>query len=378
MLLTASLLIALSLVAPDADAALRMRANELVAKLGDASYRVREKATAELLAIGYPARDALLLGQRSDDLEVSQRCKNLYPVIWKRDLDKRIAKFLNAKDASIPDDLPAARRWLEIVGDNRESRETYGVLMREHSDELLKIELQPEQTQQQYYDFARNYYTKFNTGPVPRAAIAEADILLFLFLGAVGEVRPPRVPAGMSSIYFTNFLTPVNFNDAILKNAATRKLLAAWLEKERYSITMRRGIDLAAQHKIRECLPAMIRVASDVGSTPLVRANALLGFGKVGTKDDLKLFEPFLVDKTVLAAAVIIVNNERGSVQMRDVALGAAVQAMGLNLADFGFERKIPAGLVTISYTYFAFGTDEKRDAAHQKWAEWVKANLKK
>ena len=60
------------------------------------------------------------------------------------------------------------------------------------------------------------------------------------------------------------------------------------------------------------------------------------------------------------------------------VALGAAVQAVGQNLADFGFERKIPAGVLTTSYTYYAFGTDAKRDAAHKKWAEWTKANLKK
>jgi hypothetical protein len=104
---------------------------------------------------------------------------------------------------------------------------------------------------------------------------------------------------------------------------------------------------------------------------------ALMGFAKIAGKDNLKDLEPFLKDATQLAA-VVVVNGERGSVQMRDVALGAAILAAGLNLSDFGFERKPPSGVSSVSYTYFAFGTDEKRDAAHAKWKEWAEKNLKK
>jgi hypothetical protein len=63
---------------------------------------------------------------------------------------------------------------------------------------------------------------------------------------------------------------------------------------------------------------------------------------------------------------------------MRDVALAAAAQLAGQNPADFGFERRAPAGLATVSYIYYAFTTDEKRAAAHAKWQEWAAANLKK
>ena len=64
---------------------------------------------------------------------------------------------------------------------------------------------------------------------------------------------------------------------------------------------------------------------------------------------------------------------------MRDVALGAAVQLAGEGLADFGFERRPPTALASLSsYTYYAFPSDEKRDAAHRKWKEWAEKNLKK
>jgi hypothetical protein len=108
-----------------------------------------------------------------------------------------------------------------------------------------------------------------------------------------------------------------------------------------------------------------------------VRALALVGFGKLGTKEDIPALDKALADKTQIA--VVTVNGVRGTVQMRDVALGAAVQLAGQDVADFGFERRLPTNVVsTTSYTYFAFGTDDKREAAHVKWKEWVKANLKK
>ncbi|HKA07476.1 MAG TPA: hypothetical protein VKD71_09480, partial [Gemmataceae bacterium] len=100
---------------------------------------------------------------------------------------------------------------------------------------------------------------------------------------------------------------------------------------------------------------------------------------KLGTKDNIKDLEPFLKDKLQIAA--VVVNGERGSVQMRDVAMGAAVCLAGENPSDFGFERRPPPGLAPMSitsYTFYAFGTDEKREAAHQKWKEWATANLKK
>src|SRR5438067_12995579 len=115
-----TLLTALILGAPPADRDPKRRAEDLVAHLGDPVYRDREKAARELLDIGYPAKDAVLAGQRSPDPEVSDRCKKLYPAIWRADLDKRVRRFLDDLDGPIPDDLPGAARWLKTAGDGKE------------------------------------------------------------------------------------------------------------------------------------------------------------------------------------------------------------------------------------------------------------------
>src|SRR5262245_32971183 len=204
-----TLLIALALAVPP-DGEVKRRAEELVGRLGDHTYRDREKAARELLDIGYPAKDAVLAGQRSHDPEVSDRCKKLYPVIWRIDLEKRVRRFLDDPDGPIPDDLPGAARWLKIAGDGKESRRLYAEMVRAHPEPLLAVELHPERLLAVYRDFVRDIYTSAVGAPggvvAARRAPGESELLLFLFLGAAGDTRPATL-AGMSSVYFTQFLT---------------------------------------------------------------------------------------------------------------------------------------------------------------------------
>ena len=264
----------------------------LVARLGSPSYRDREAAARALLAIGYPAKDAVLAGQKSPDTEISDRCAKLYPVIWRADLEKRVRKFLDDPDGLVPADLPGAARWLKAAGDGKESRQLYATLVRAHPETLTDVELHPERLQQAYYDLLRDVHGR--TGG--RANPAEADVLLFLFLGAAGDVRT-AVQRGISSAYYYQFLNSAYLTTQFGADppaVPVRKLYAAWLEKERYSIVLRRGIDLAAQHKVRECAPVALKIASDPTTLASLRATALLGFARLGTRDDVKELAPFL------------------------------------------------------------------------------------
>jgi len=380
--LTATLLaIVVAAGNPPADSDLKRRSEALVAQLGSADYRDREKAARQLLDIGYPAKDAVLAGQHSSDSEISDRCTRLYPAIWRHDLDKRIRKFLDDPDGPIPDDLPGAARWLKVAGDGPKSREMYAEMVKTHPEPLLDVELHPERLRDVYAEFIRSVYARTMTrppGPRERPTPTESEVNLFFFLGAAGDVRPSHVLPGTSSSYYYQFLNATSLTTR-LTETPMRKLYAAWLEKERYSIVLRRGIDVAAQHGIKECGPTVLKIAGDAGTTPLIRATALLGFARLGNKDNIKDLEPFLKDKLQIGG--VVVNGERWIVQMRDVAMGAAVHLAGESPAEFGFERTPPSGLAPASpsaYVYYAFGSDEKREAAHEKWKEWATANLKK
>lgn len=377
----AATIAALALAAAQPDGALHQRAAALVARLGAPIYRDREAAARELVAIGFAARDAVLAGQKSPDSEISDRCTRLYPVIWRADLEKRVEQFLEDRDGPIPDDLPGARRWVQTAGDGKESRALYATMVKAHPEPLLEVELHPRRLPELYLDFIRGVHGRAYGsvgGPGGRGTAADAEVLLFLFLGAAGEVRP-TVQRGISSSYYYQFLNaPVTSTrlGADPPDVPFRKLYAAWLEKERYTLVLRRGIDVAAQHKVRECAPVILKIASDRNTVATVRATSLLGFAKLGTRDDIAGLEPLLKDDLQIAATVV--NGDRGTVQMRDVALATAIQLAGQNTADFGFDRRPPTGGTTVSYIYYAFTTDEKREAAHAKWKDWALANLKK
>lgn len=369
---------ALSLGAPP-DADVQKRAEDLVARLGSPSYRDRETASRKLIEIGFAAKDAVLAGQKSPDTEISERCTQLYPVIWQADLERRIKRFLDAADGSIPDDLPGAARWVQIAGDGKTSRDLYAAMVRAHHEPLSQVELHPERLRDVYLEFIRGIHGHgVSAGPTGRVGPAESDVLLFLFLGAAGDVRPVRQP-GISSSYYSQFLSATYLTGELAAdppNTPFRKLYAGWLAKERYSIAVRRGIDVAVQHQVHECASAILKIVADRGTLGSVRGTALSGFARIATKEDLPALAPLLEDEVQIAATTV--NGERGTVQMRDVALAAAIHLTGQNPLDFGFERRPPANISTVSYSYYAFTSDEKRAAAHAKWKEWATHNLKK
>lgn len=373
------LALALTTATPPSDTDLKKRAEELVTQLGDSDYRDRERAARELVAIGYAAKDAVLAGQQSADQEISDRCQKLYPIIWRTGLEKRVQRFLDDPDGPIPDDLPGAARWLKLAGDGKTSRDLYGEMVKAHAETLLDVELHPDRTLTVYQEHVRQRFARLTE---PKGSVSSgppaADVLLFLFLGAAGDVRP-MAARGVSSSYYTQFLNSSYLGSKLSSadsGAPVRKLYAAWLEKERYPILLRRGMDVAAQHKVTECIPTILKLAAAPDVLGTYRATALLGFAKLGTKDNLKDLEPFLASKTLIAT--VAVGGEPWQVQMRDVALGAATLLAGEDPADFGFERRPPTTPLLTSYTYYAFPSDEKREAAHRKWKEWAAANLKK
>jgi hypothetical protein len=380
---TALIALACCLGAPADDALVKKRAEALVAQLGHPDYRDREKAARELLEIGYAARDAVLAGQQSPDQEINERCRKLFPTIWRRDLEKRAQAFVDRPDGRIPDDLPLVERWLAIAGDGKGSREFYAEMVKAHPEVLLEVEQNPGRLMDAYRDHMRGVYGRASSAAaarLPRTGPVISEALLFLFLGAVGDVRPSRLLPGSSSTHVYQFLSAAELTAKLADaddGVPVRKLFAAWLEKERYSAILRRAMDVAAQNKVTECAPIVLRIAADRNTIITARAYAVLGFARIGNREDVMDLKPFLEDETQIAT--VVVNGERGAVQMRDVALGAALQLVGESPADFGFERKPPVGLATVtSYTYYAFGTDEKRDAAHKKWSEWAAKELKK
>ena len=113
---------------------------QLVEKLGDDSFRNREQAHRELLAIGLPAREALARGLRSPDLEIRLRSRRLLAQVAEEEFEGRLAAFIADVNGTRDHDLPAWKRYRESIGNTRIARTLFVSMIREEMPLLQAFE----------------------------------------------------------------------------------------------------------------------------------------------------------------------------------------------------------------------------------------------
>jgi len=377
----AALLIAGSIIAavpgPQSD---RERAAELVALLGDASYKVREKASDDLIRLGSAALEPLRRGLTNPDTEIGERCRKLLPLALDHHLQEQIEVFLAKPNHAISPDLPGINRWIKMAGTGKESRELYALLIKEQRKLLIDIERTPDKAAQYYQSFLTDMYnrTRVSGADARKELVSYSELVLFLFLGADPNCRKSNGAVASTSYIQSNlFLNSTHLAGMLSgagSNHATRQIFLGWLEQERYSILVRRGCQLAATANMKEAIPIVIRMANDKTAIPTTRSYPLLGAMKLFGPEDIKHLEGLMEDKTVIGRTTV--NNEAVTTEMRDIALGIAVQASGQKPADYGFDR-LRDNIVSTSYFYYAI-SDKKREEAHKKWADWQAAQKSK
>src|SRR5258707_1131844 len=88
-------------------------AEEIIPQLGHPSFKVREKASAEIEKLGSAALEPLRKGLKHPDAEVGERCRKLLPHALDCRVQEQIEVFLAKPDGPIPADLPGIDRWLK-------------------------------------------------------------------------------------------------------------------------------------------------------------------------------------------------------------------------------------------------------------------------
>jgi hypothetical protein len=360
----------------------RERAIQLVQQLGDSSFKVRDKATAELDRLGSAAIDALRDGVKNPDPEISDRCRKLLPKALDLRFQEQIDVLLAKPDATVPMDLPGIKRWVDIAGSNKQSKQLYAKLAKEHRGILLEIESEPGDANQRFLTFCRELYEQV-IRPVPapeqRHVVTDTEILLFLFLGTDSRcIKPNAKAAALANPYATIFLDSSRITELLTgkeSSDAVKKLFLAWLEQERYGLLVRRGFMLAAEANLKEAVPLAFKIAANSDLPPASRAYPMIGVVKMLRREHIKGMEPLLRDKTVVGR--VRVDAEIVPVELRDVALALSIYASGQRPVDYGFDRFQPnPNIVASSYLHFPI-SETKREGAHTKWKEWVATQMK-
>ena len=101
----------------------------------------------------------------------------------------------------------------------------------------------------------------------------------------------------------------------------------------------------------------------------------MISLVKLGSKEDAKLLEPFLNDKTLVTQIAFGMAGggvQKTEVQVRDVALGVTIKLAGQKPSDFGYDPSRSDFLMEYSHMYYGFPDDAQREATHKKWKEFL------
>ena len=357
---------------PPADTA---RARELVKQLADKKFKVRETAEKEIISLGLAALEALKEGEKHPDLHVQERCRLLQPMIRALTLQKRIDKFLANRDGPIPANLPFAANFLKLTEDTKEARKLYADVLVINPQLLDAIDQDKIKGLTMFTAFCQEAQQR--TQYVPgvdyrerQKSITRADVALYFLLSS--ELSQDKT--GRASSYGYTFMNapvlPETLNKDDAASAAFKKLFLSWIEKEPQPYMVQRGVQIAAEAKMKEALPLVLKLINKKDLQGYARAQTALLLTKVGSKEHIKDMEPLLDDKTIIGNFGI--NNKMGQVQMRDVALAVCIKLSGQKMSAYPFDvMQGSDDNLYMSYIYCAFSNDEKREAAHKQYRDW-------
>lgn len=377
--------------------------SELVRQLGDKSYRVRTEAAAELTRRGSAAVPALREGARHADAEIAAQCRRLLPqaeaLLRKENLDALLSdataspgKTGGAEPAPAPrpsvpgtiaNQLAGLEPFLKVTGDSRSARELYAELMREHGRAMELREQDPREASRVFNEVGRQIEARMREALKKGAGSkyeamnpTPAEIALFLVFSA-----DPRVNRGPRHIGFHYMLALNPKVKAALTDGRfagpMRKLFVNWLVDDPSAFFRGFGFALAAEVKLPDFAPAMVRLIESKDSSAETRAGAMVSLLKSGSAGEVKVLSRYLTDRTVICVDVTD-NGQRTKTQLRDVAMGVSVQLAGQHPRDFGLaEDRFGPGVFGLpnQLYYYGFPDDKSREAAHKKWKEWVDKN---
>jgi hypothetical protein len=347
------------------------RAVALVRKLGDPSVRARDKASQELVKLGRAATQALLAGSRDSDPEVRTRCRHLLPAALWLDLQARISAYLADTSGSQGHDLPGLARYQQLLGSSPEARALFGEIIK--SDPLLleQAESDPKAAVARFTARAQLLQQQQfnNIGSGRRPAANKSDVACMLFIGTSPDLDLPT----MASYPLYTLLQQEPVRSAITSagpDDPLRKLLLAWIKRRTDPTSVQQSLSLAMNLDLKECLDLAVTTLRDKQCQAWNRAAAATTVGKLGGRGALPVLESVLTDSTQVANMVL--NNARGTTELRDVALALCVHLTGQKLADYHFEvLGNNPGMLFTTYHYSGFSDPTQREAAFKKWKTW-------
>jgi hypothetical protein len=347
------------------------RAANLVRQLGDDSFEVRERAGKDLLRLGVAARRALQEGARDADPEVRRRCKELLPAVLEADHKARLDAFLADKDGRQEHHLPGWERYRQVAGQDAAARAFFATLLRHDMNFLADVEKDPARAGERCSEQCHELFGRMVYGGMPgvRTPLDLADVAEVLLVAGDPRVTvPPQSRPWVSTFFYQE---PVLSALRGGEQTPFRKLVVAWMERQTDDEDAAQQMFLVMTQtlNLKEALDLGLRVLRDRPVKSRGLAGALVTVGKLGGPAHRTALEPFLNDATIVGN--FAVGKERGTTQVRDVALAMLVHVTGQDPKGYGFAFSHRYAYLKFHPSFLGFAGDSERDRALARWRDW-------
>jgi hypothetical protein len=345
-------------------------AQELVKRLGDPRFSVRERATNELVLLGSDAIAALEAGCASSDREIRFRSQRVLEIVREYDFQRRLKLFADGHLDADGSGLPGWDLFRYEMGESRPARNLF-VEMQKSEPRLLRLLVDaPEGLADamalRVAEIQSSFQYQRSNSPLDLGTVAA---ILFVYNHARDKTDLQTAQA------VTYFLKQNSFTSALQTGAERellRKMLSQWIEQSEGWMAYQ-GMTMALQYDLPSGLITARRMLNEPADPNLAYARwyALLSVARFGSTDDLELVERFLNDETPYGTAVRVNSQMKFRTQMRDVALATLIHLTKQRHEDYGFERLRIQPTFVFDPNSLAFEDDEKRDQAIKRWHEY-------
>src|SRR5262249_33537194 len=164
---------------------------ELVRQLGAGKFEEREEATKKLLAMGRPAKQALLDGLKTNDPEIRTRCERILVLVLEQDYKARLDAFIADKEGKQGHDLPGWQRFSKLVGNDAQARELFVEMAQAQRQVLEESQTTPDRLGENLAAECQALFQRQVVGPTAaqRKQISLGDVATFLFVAS-----DPKIP----------------------------------------------------------------------------------------------------------------------------------------------------------------------------------------
>jgi hypothetical protein len=205
---------------------------------------------------------------------------------------------------------------------------------------------------------------------VPARPLELAELApLLLVAGDPRTNVPPQ-----SRFLVANFLYQPPVRAALANDTPFKKLVLAWMDRQTDDEdALQQMFFVVANLDLREGVDVALKVIRRKKARGVGLASALTTVGKLGGKQHRAVLEPFLTDTTAIGNFAL--NRERGTTQMRDVALAMLVHLTGQDHKGYGFAFAQSNPHLQFYPNFLGFTSDEQRARAFARWKEWSAAH---